>query len=122
MFKNPFKTAEDYIQLRKVCAPLTMEATMRRISDMILIPLITLFLVFLGQGDIFAAVSAASTAYRSWDEWIRYNELRIEMQNMYLHTMKVGGPFIVTNDTDYMPYVWADAAVRTQKALPGFTC
>jgi predicted alpha/beta hydrolase len=119
MSKSPFKTAEDYIQLRKVCAPLTMEATMRRISDMILIPLITLFLLCLGQADVFGVVSAASTTYRSWDEWIRYNELRADMQNMYLHAMRVGGPFIVTNDPDYMPYVWADAVVRTQMGLPG---
>lgn len=118
MFKNPFKTAEDYIQLRKECAPFSMAEMARRISDMILIPLITLFLFCIGESDVFAMVSAASTTYRAWDEWIRYNELRMEMQRMYLHAMKVGGPFIVTNDTNYMPYVWADAVVRTQKALP----
>lgn len=118
MFKNPFKTAEDYIQLRKVCAPLTMEATMRRIVDMIVVPTITLFTVFLGEIDWLAILSSAFSVYRAWDEWVRYNELRLEMQNMYLHAMKVGGPFIVTNNTDYMPYVWADAAVRTQKLLP----
>ena len=118
MFKNPFKTAEDYIQLRKICDPRSMEGIVRRISDMILVPMITVFLMFLGQYDVFALISAGMSAYRSWDEWIRYHTLRMEMQNMYLHAMKAGGPFIVTNDTNYMPYVWADAVVRTQNLFP----
>jgi predicted alpha/beta hydrolase len=114
MFKNPFKTAEDYIQLRKVCDPSTMEGKMRRITDMIVIPVITLLTVFLGEIDWFAILSSSFSVYRAWDEWVRYNELRMEMQNMYLRAMQVGGPFIVTNDTNYMPYVWADAVVRNQ--------
>jgi hypothetical protein len=118
MFKNPFKTAEDYIQLRRICDPRSMEGIVRRISDMILVPMITVFLLFLGQYDTIALISAGMSAYRSWDEWFRYHALRMEMQNMYLHAMKAGGPFIVTNDTNYMPYVWADAVVRTQNLLP----
>lgn len=118
MFENPFKTAEDYIQLRKVCEPSGMEGTMRRITDMIVIPVITLLTVFLGEVDWLAIFSSCMTIYRAWDEWVRYNELRIAMQNIYLRAMEVGGPFIVTNDTTYMPYVWADAVVRSQNLLP----
>lgn len=114
MFKNPFKTAEDYIQLRKVCDPFKMEDKMRRIVDMIVVPAITLFTVLMGEIDWLAILSSTFSVYKAWDEWIRYNELRIEMQNMYLYAVKAGGPFIVTNDTNYMPYVWADAVVRTQ--------
>jgi hypothetical protein len=118
MFKNPFKTAEDYIQLRRICDPRSMEGIVRRISDMIFVPMITVFLLFLGQYDVIALISTGMSAYRAWDEWMQYHTLRMEMQNMYLHAMKVGGPFIVTNDTNYMPYVWADAVVRTQNLLP----
>jgi hypothetical protein len=118
MFKNPFKTAEDYIQLRKLCDPPTMEAKTRRIVDMIIIPMISLFTVFLGEIDWVAILSSTMTVFKAWNEWIQYHELRIEMQNMYLHAMRVGGPFIVTNDTTYMPYVWADAVVRTQNLFP----
>lgn len=118
MFENPFKTAEDYIQLRKVCEPSTMEGKMRRVVDMILIPMITLFTVLLGEIDWLAIFSSTMSVYKAWDEWVRYNELRNEMQNMYLRAMQVGGPFIVTNDTTYMPYVWADAVVRSQNLLP----
>ena len=118
MFENPFKTAEDYIQLRKVCEPHSMEGKMRRIVDMIVVPTITLLTILLGENDWLAILSSSFSIYRAWNEWVRYNELRIEMQNMYLLAMKVGGPFIVTNDTAYMPYVWADAVVRTQNSLP----
>jgi hypothetical protein len=31
---------------------------------------------------------------------------------MYLKTMQIGGPFIVTNDPEYIPYVFADAVTR----------
>ena len=91
---------------------------MRRIVDMILIPMITLFTVLLGEIDWLAIFSSTMSVYKAWDEWVRYNELRNEMQNMYLRAMQVGGPFIVTNDTAYMPYVWADAVVRSQNLLP----
>jgi len=114
MFKNPFKTAEEYIQARKVCDMKTMEATTRRIVDMILVPAISLFTVCMGEIDWIAILSSGMTVFKAWSEWIRYHELRMEMQNMYLHAMKAGGPFIVTNNPDYMPYVWADAVVRTQ--------
>ncbi len=119
MFENPFKTAEDYIQLRKVCEPSGMEGQVRRITDMIVIPVITLLTVFLGEVDWLAIFSSCMTIYKAWDEWVHYNELRIAMQNIYLRAMEAGGPFIVTNDTTYMPYVWADAVVRFQNRLPG---
>jgi hypothetical protein len=118
MFKNPFKTAEDYIQLRKVCDPRTMEGKTRRIVDMIVIPMISLFTILMGEIDWIAILSSTMTIVKAWYEWIQYHELRIEMQNMYLYAMAVGGPFIVTNNTDYMPYVWADAVVRSQNLFP----
>jgi hypothetical protein len=38
--------------------------------------------------------------------------LKLEVQQMFLTTMVHGGPRIVTNDPDYMPYVYADAVFR----------
>ena len=49
--KNPFKAADDYIAIRDVCVPELWTTQMQRINDMILMPLIALFvLVF---ADIF---------------------------------------------------------------------
>jgi hypothetical protein len=42
-------------------------------------------------------------------------KLQAEVQLMFLHMAKVGGPFIRTNDLTYMPYVFADAVVRTRR-------
>ena len=42
---------------------------------------------------------------------------------MFLYSQSVGGPFIVTNDPIYMPYVFADAVYRVPvgmaKSPPG---
>ena len=115
--KNPYKAAERFIQLRDKCSPSTWTARLQRLSDMILMPLITLFLFFTGGGDIFMALSTAATTYRVWMEWVEYTELRFAMQRMRVRMAQVKGPFIATNNSKYMPYVWADAVVR--HAVPG---
>ena len=111
--EHPFKTADRYIELRKVCAPESWQGTMSRINDMIVMPVIFLFYVLVGQFDPLFLVPNALTIYRAWKEWMEYSELRFVVQRMYLHTAKVKGPFITTNDPTYLPYVFADAVVRT---------
>ncbi len=85
---------------------------MIRLNEMVLGPMIVLFMAFLGKGDLFGVVSAAMTAHRSWSEWLEYDGLRFDVQNMYLKTMAMGGPFIRTNDPTYQAYVYADAVMR----------
>jgi hypothetical protein len=85
---------------------------MIRINEMILTPLICIFFVILRQADIMLIISSCIATFRSWSEWIEYQELRILMQRMYLVCMATGGPFIRTNDNEYLPYVFADAVVR----------
>jgi hypothetical protein len=109
---TPFEKAERYIQLRKECSPESWAKTINLISEMILMPLITLFFVFLKQASPMTVVSTGMGAYNTWNKWIEYTELRFEMQRMYLHCMTVGGPFISTNDPTYLPYVYADSLYR----------
>ena len=116
--KNPFKAAERFIQIRDTCLPLTWTAQMQRLSDMIIMPLITLFLFFSGGADMIVSVSTAATAYRVWSEWAEYTDLRFAMQRMRMRMARVGGPFIATNNPKYMPYVWADAVVRHTPGEP----
>jgi hypothetical protein len=111
--KNPFKAADDYIAIRDVCVPELWTTQMQRINDMILMPLIALFMFF-SSGDLMMFLSTAMTGYRVWSEWLEYSELQFTMQRMRIRMAVVGGPFIVTNDPKYMPYVWADAVVRGQ--------
>ncbi len=117
MAMSNFGVAERYIQLRRLCAPKSWGDLMIRINEMILTPLITLFFVFLHGSDFMTVVPAIFTVYRAWTEFLEYNELRFAVQRMYLKTMLIGGPFIVTNDPEYIPYVFADAVTRHDEHL-----
>ena len=112
MTKSPFEVAERFIQLRRKCAPLSWGDSMIRINEMIITPLICIFFLILGQADLMLIISSCISTFRSWSEWIEYQELRILVQRMYLVCMATGGPFIRTNDNEYLPYVFADAVVR----------
>lgn len=116
---DPFKVAERYLDLKKTCAPRSMGDTMMRLNEMIVSPLITLTLFCLESLDWMSVVTAAVSLYRVWSEWIEYSELRFTMQQMYLTTMATGGPRIVTNDPQYLPYVYADAVLRVSMRHPG---
>jgi hypothetical protein len=113
---SPFALAERYIQLRSIYAPESWGDVMMRINELILTPLITIFFIFLDGSDFMTVVPAIANTVRSWSDFLDYCRLRFEMQRMYLQTMVMGGPFIVTNDPKYLPYVYADAVVR--HALP----
>lgn len=109
---NAFQIAERFIQLRKMCSPDSWSGWITLITEMILMPVIALYFVFLHDYDIMSLVSTASKTYTAWRNWTEYTNLKFQVQQFYLHTMRVGGPFIVTNDPTYMPYVFADAIYR----------
>lgn len=114
---NPFVVAERYIQLRKVCAPDSWADTVTLFNDMILMPLITLFLLFVGLADPIVIFTTVIKTYQVWKNYCEYTDLRFQVQQMFFICQIIGGPFIVTNDTTYMPYVYADAVVRRNQGL-----
>ena len=120
---QPFKTAERYIQLRKICAPVSWAESITRMNDMILMPIISFFLLFIRAEDAITVGFTLIKAYRVWAEFTEYTQLRFEVQRMFLYSQSVGGPFIVTNDPTYLPYVFADAVYRVPvgmaKSPPG---
>jgi hypothetical protein len=116
---DPFKVAERYLQLKKVCAPQSMGDQMIQINEMILTPVISLTFLCLKAFDLVSLLTTALSVYRAWSQWAEYSELRFLMQRMYLDTMTTGGPQIVTNDDTYLPYVYADAVVRASMRHPG---
>ena len=85
---------------------------------MILMPLITAFLCVTRGVDIMMIASTVRNMYSTWAEWFEYSDTRLKVQMMMLHMVRVGGPFISTNDPTYMPYVFADAVVRTPHRVP----
>ena len=118
MSTKPFETAERYIQLRDKCMPPSWGDTVILFNEMVLGPLITIFLLALGSTDYFMFVSAITRAYTAWCDWEEYHVLRSKVQEMFLITMKNGGPRITTNDNKYLPYVFADAVVRLNERQP----
>ena len=117
---KPFQVAERYIHLRKKCAPSTWTDTFHLMSDMILMPILTLFLLFSRLADPLTVGMNALKSFQVWKDYIEYTSLRFEVQRMLVYCQSVGGPFIVTNDTAYMPYVYADAVQRGMaKSPPG---
>ena len=109
---TPFNTAERYIQLRKRCHPESWGDTILFFNEMVMGPLITLFLLFMGSRDILMVISAITRAYSAWMDWEEYHALRAVMHDMFLRMMVHGGPQITTNTLYYFPYVIADAIVR----------
>lgn len=112
---QPFQTAERFIELRKKWGAQSWIETLMRVNELVVTPVISLFLLFAQKSDLFGFISAATMIYKAWVEWIEYCDLRFQIQDMFFKTMMSGGPFIVTNDPDYMPYVWADGAIRSQR-------
>lgn len=88
------------------------------LNEMVLGPLITLFLLLIGSVDLFLVVSTSMAAYRAWHDWEEYHALRSQFQAMALQMFKTGGPSIRTNDPQYFPYVIADAMVRQSSLRP----
>jgi hypothetical protein len=92
---------------------------MMRINELILSPLITLTFLCLRSLDFVSLITSTVSTYKAWTQWLEYCQLRFTMQQMYLTTMATGGPHIVTNDPEYLPYVYADAVVRASMRHPG---
>ena len=109
---KPFVVAERYLQLRKVCVPESWADSITLIVDMIVMPIITLFLVFLRIADPMTIATTALKAYQTWRDYTEYTDLRFQVQSMLVYCQSVGGPFITTNNPLYMPYVFADAVQR----------
>jgi hypothetical protein len=117
MSTDPFTIADRYITMKKQCLPPSWVSTLVRLNEMLVAPVIALFLVLTGEGDMMRLIPMATTAYTVWSEWIEFQELRFHVQRLYLVSALVGGPFIRTNDPEYEPYVYADAVVRAQTGM-----
>ena len=119
--RTPFATAERFIQLSAIWEGDEWVPWIKHINEMILMPLIVFFLYASNMSDMMFLFTTFMSA---WSAWVEYNEfmgLKFEMQRMKLRALQVGGPFIVTNDPAYMPYVWADAVVRHSPSLQSQT-
>ena len=105
--RTAFQTAERYITLSASWDTGEIYPKIKHINEMILMPLIAAIM-----SDPLFFFSSFMTAWGAWVEYAEFVELSFVMQRMQLEAVRRGGPFIVTNDPTYMPYVWADAVTR----------
>ena len=112
MPKTAFQTAERYITLSTSWDTTEFYPRIKHINEMILMPLIAFFSYWMDYSDIMFCLSTFASAMSAWTEYAEFVELKFTMQRMQLQARRAGGPFIVTNDPTYMPYVWADAVTR----------
>jgi hypothetical protein len=115
---NPFQTAERYMQVRKRCMPASWGDIVILFNEMVVGPIVTLFLLFLGSRDVLMVFSAITRANSAWSEWEEYHSLQSVMHHMFFIMTLNGGPVIRTNDPYYFPYVLADAMVRLGERRP----
>ena len=114
MPKTAFQTAERYITLSASWDTPEFYPRIKHINEMILMPLIAFITYSMNLSDPLFFFTSFMTAWGAWVEYAEYVELSFTMQRMQLEAYRRGGPFIVTNDPTYMPYVWADAVTREQ--------
>ena len=84
---------------------------MIQMNELIVTPFIAIALLLLDKMDLLSLFSTTLRTVQAWMEWLEYNDLRFQMQRMYLRTMQTGGPQIVTNDPKYLPYVYAHSVI-----------
>ena len=97
--------------------PRSWVSTLVRVNEMLMAPVVAIFMALIGEGGMMRLIPTVTTAYTVWSEWIEFQELRFHVQRLYLVSAMVGGPFIRTNDPEYEPYIYADAVVRAQTGL-----
>jgi len=112
---SAFQLAERYIELSKVWDSDEWYLLAKHINEMILMPLIAFFSYVADVSDMMFFVTSFISAWGAWVEFTEFVNLKFTMQRMRLRAIRAGGPFIVTNDPTYMPYVWADAVTRHSK-------
>ena len=113
--RSAFQIAERYIELSKTWDSDEWFPWIKHINEMIIMPLIAFFSYAMNASDMMFFVTSFMSAWSSWTEYTEFVSLKFTLQRMRLRTMQLGGPFIVTNDPTYLPYVWADPVTRHQK-------
>lgn len=103
-----FKDAETYVRLREVFDPMSWWTLLD-----LAMPLITVIgcVITKKLPDIFSVLSFHKS-FGLWADYMDYMRLRERFREWKAIVDAVGGPFITTNDSMYMAYVYADGIQR----------
>lgn len=119
--KKPyFKIADEYVQLNQLFRNETTFEKLNFWIDMVIHPLINILsMIFFNQQlGVFTVLSIHKTVTK-WRSYLRYLELKTEINEWREIIHSIGGPFISTNDETYHSYVYADGMQRLHDSLFG---
>lgn len=116
--KDYFKEAESFVQLTNKF----LEPSIFLWFEMILQPIILIATCIYTRKlpDVLSLLGLIKTV-SLWNEWVEYKNVRSNFTQWKQIVDTVGGPFISTNDNDYLAYVYADGMHRilnSQMRLP----
>lgn len=116
--KTYFKTADDFVKLKKQFMPETFFEKISLWMEMIVSPLITItqLIFFKKMPDIFTILSIQKTV-SIWLEWVRWKQCQNTIREWIKIVRAIGGPFISCNDAEYHMFVYADGMQRIHDSL-----
>jgi len=116
--KPYFKIADEFVRLNQLFKNETTFEKLNFWVDMVIHPLINIIsiIVFKQQLGIFTILSIQKTVTK-WQSYLRYLEVKTEINEWNAIINSIGGPFISTNDDTYQSYVYADGMQRLHDSL-----
>jgi hypothetical protein len=116
--KTYFKTADEFVKLKKQFSPDTLLEKISLWMDMVVSPLITLIqLVFFNKiPDVFTLLTVQKTV-SIWLTWFEWKECQNTIREWIKIIRAIGGPFISCNDAEYHMFVYADGMQRVHDSL-----
>ena len=107
--KNYFAEAEDFVTLTEKFLVPGWDVWF----EMILSPLIMVLMCIYTRSppDILSAMSIYKTI-QIWLEWLKYKTVKARLMEWKQIVDASGGPFISTNNPNYLAYVYADGMQR----------
>ena len=116
--KTYFKTADEFIKLKKQFSPDTLLEKISLWMEMVISPFITLVqLIFFNKvPDLFTILSIQKTV-SIWLTWFQWKECQNTIREWIKIIRAIGGPFISCNDAEYHMFVYADGMQRVHDSL-----
>jgi len=116
--KPYFKMADEFVRLNQLFKNETTFEKLNFWIDMVIHPLINIIsiLLFKQQLGVFTILSIHKTVTK-WQSYLKYLELKTEIDEWKAIIHSIGGPFISTNDDTYQSYVYADGIQRLHDSL-----
>jgi hypothetical protein len=112
--KNYFEHADELSRLEKIHG----HPSWFLIIDMWVTPILLVFKMFITHSAPNAlSLLSMYKCIRTWFDYYRYKQLRDDCVRWKLIVDSFGGPFIATNDMQYLPYVYADGMQRIHNMI-----